>query len=102
MSDADELVRTLVLGAWLILLALTLPDFKTAPGPYCCAQTSVKDFVGYAAGLLVSALVWKLQTTIHKGIVQMWRYTGGKGTVAEAGGTGSRAPGTPPPPPVSA
>ncbi len=97
-TSVGALVRTLVLGAWLILLSLTLPDFKTAPGPNCCEQAGVKDYVGYAAGLLVSVLGWKLHTTLHKGIVQLWRYTGGLDTVMEGGGTGGNTSNIPPTP----
>ena len=42
----------------------------------------VKDAVGYAAGLAVCVLIWKLHTTVHEGLLQMWRYT--KGTDTEA------------------
>jgi hypothetical protein len=91
-TGAGKAARAILFGGWLILLALVLPDFKRAPGQYCCAQVGIKDYVGYAMGLLVAASVWQLHTTVHKGIVQMWRYTGGQGTgAAEAPAPGEGA-----------
>jgi len=51
---------------------------------------AVKDYLGYLSGLLVTSLVWKLHTVIHKGLVQMWRYTTGwKGKISDVAGTRS-------------
>ena len=82
-TGAGKIARGILFCGWLILLALVLPDFQGAPGPNCCADGGIKDVLGYAAGLLVAALAWQLHTTVHRGIVQMWRYTGGQGTSAE-------------------
>jgi hypothetical protein len=77
-TNAGTLFRTVLLGLWLILLALTLPDCAT-----CAGRSGIKDLIGYAGGLVLSLMAWRLHTTIHKGIVQLWRYTGGQGTVTE-------------------
>ena len=37
----------------------------------------LKDYLGWATGLVTVALIWKLHTAVHKGLVQLWRY--GKG-----------------------
>jgi hypothetical protein len=79
-----EVVRSILLCAWLVLLAVALPEFKSTPGPNCCHETSIKDVLGYATGLVVAALAWQLHTTVHKGIVQLWRYTGGDETRSPA------------------
>jgi hypothetical protein len=34
----------------------------------------IKDYLGWATGLVTTALVWKLHTAVHKGLVQLWRY----------------------------
>jgi hypothetical protein len=41
------------------------------------ATESIKDWLGYAGGLAASCFVWKLHTVVHRGLVQMWRYTTG-------------------------
>jgi hypothetical protein len=42
----------------------------------------IKNTLGYAMGLGVGLLIWNLHTKVHKGLVQMWRYTKGAGTSA--------------------
>jgi hypothetical protein len=34
----------------------------------------IKDYLGWATGLVTTALIWKLHTALHKGLVQLWRY----------------------------
>lgn len=46
------------------------------------ADPSLTDLIGYFTGVVTACLVWSLHTTIHKGIIQMWRYT--KGTDSSA------------------
>jgi hypothetical protein len=46
-------------------------------------QLEVKDFIGYVTGFVVTVLAWRLHTCVHKGLVQMWRYTKGLGTCAK-------------------
>jgi hypothetical protein len=91
-TSVGKVVRAIVLGGWLILLALALPDLKSTPGQYCCEQTGIKDYAGFALGLLVALLVWSLHTTVHKGIIQLWRYTGGEATAMEYTGANPEAP----------
>ena len=33
------------------------------------------EVLGYGIGLVVLILAWNLQTCVHKGLVQLWRYT---------------------------
>ena len=44
----------------------------------------VKDWVGYLVGLLASILVWVLHTTVHRGLIQMWRHTLGNESCFQA------------------
>lgn len=69
-------LRTLLIVAWwsigAFVFCLCLPVGNE--------QISFKDWLGHLIGFIVSCLVWNLHTTIHKGLIQMWRYTRGKGT----------------------
>jgi hypothetical protein len=31
--------------------------------------------MGYGIGLFATVLLWKLHTSVHQGLVQLWRYT---------------------------
>ena len=57
----------------LVLAALDLPPIQ----PFASDRPGLKDYTGWAAGLVISILVWKLHTVVAKGLVQLWRY--GKG-----------------------
>ena len=39
------------------------------------ASDSFTDVVGYGLGVVGAVLVWRLHTTIHRGLLQLWRYT---------------------------
>ena len=69
-------LRGAVFIAWIGLLAMSALNLAT-PGPLLA-----KDAIGYATGLVVTILGWQLHTRVHKGLVQMWRYTKGVGTSA--------------------
>ncbi len=77
---ADRLVyvflRVLTLAAFLFFL------YRLA-APLRAGNAQIKDMVGYLAGLVVSILVWKLHTTLHRGLLQMWRYTRGTETAID-------------------
>ena len=34
----------------------------------------INDQIGWATGLVTTALIWKLHTAVHKWLVQLWRY----------------------------
>ena len=55
-----------------------LPAWKWDGGPL-----PAKDAVGYLVGLVFCWLVWRLHTTVHKGLLDMWRATKGTGTGAD-------------------
>jgi hypothetical protein len=70
--------RRIVWLAWLavaVLFGLSVSrEFPATPPP------AIKDVVGYLTGLGMTAAAWALHTTVHKGLVQMWRYTKGAGS----------------------
>lgn len=72
-------IRNAILAAWQIIVLSICFSVTRFDKP----TFEIKDSVGYLSGLAVSFLAWRLHTTIHKGLVQMWRYTGGKGTAVE-------------------
>ena len=37
----------------------------------------MKDYIGWAIALGTTVLIWKLHTTLHKGLLQLWRYAKG-------------------------
>lgn len=37
----------------------------------------LKDLLGYLAGVVAAVFVWRFHTRVHRGLVQMWRYTSG-------------------------
>jgi hypothetical protein len=74
-----EFGRALLTVAWVgvaLFLCIGVTQFDSKDG------FDIKDWVGYLVGLVVSVLAWRLQTTVHSGLLQMWRYTGGVGTSA--------------------
>jgi hypothetical protein len=50
------------------LMALALPIMRVAGSRF-------KDVVEYGTLVIGGILAWRLHTTIHRGLVQMWRYT---------------------------
>ena len=66
------LVPVLVALIFLFCLfqALYLPD-------HCKPEINLVEWFGYLIGLIIGASVWRLHTTVHRGIVQMWRHTRG-------------------------
>lgn len=69
------LLRVLTLAAVLFFLYKLLAPLPSLDG-------QIKDALGHLTGLVVSILVWKLHTTVHRGLLQMWRYTKGIDTAA--------------------
>jgi hypothetical protein len=69
------LLRVLTLATALFFLYKLLAPLRTWDG-------QIKDALGFLTGLVVSILVWKLHTTMHHGLLQMWRYTKGTDTAA--------------------
>lgn len=70
-------VRRLIVVGWIVVvLVLCLHLAQPAEG------SAVTDWIGYLTGVVTTCLVWRLHTTIHKGIIQMWRYTKGTGSSA--------------------
>jgi hypothetical protein len=57
----------------LVLAALDLPPVQAGGS----ASATFEDYFGWAIGLTVSILVWKIHTVATKGLLQLWRY--GKG-----------------------
>ena len=37
--------------------------------------TGASDIMGYASGIVIACLVWKLHTAVHRGLIQLWYYT---------------------------
>jgi hypothetical protein len=71
----------LILAAASLKIAVSLPNKE---------PLELKDAVGFLSGLVVTSLLWKLHTVIHKGLIQMWRYTTGwKGKISDVAGTRS-------------
>lgn len=59
---------------WGLLLVYASLNIQTQQ------DLDIKDLLGWATGLLMTALVWKLHTAVHKGLVQLWRYGKGERT----------------------
>lgn len=60
---------------WTLLMFTMGPAFLTAVD-----SPAIKDRVGYLTMVVVLSLVWKLHTTLHRGLFQMWNYTRGRNT----------------------
>ena len=86
-------IRAALLAAWLLAVSVTLPMLQPVTCDTC--GTDIKDAVGYAGGLLVTMLIWKLHTTVHKGLLEMWRYAAdwGADLVSDPEPTADRGPG---------
>ena len=54
-------------GVVLLLIALFMQAGEASSG--------FQDLLGNGTGLVITLLVWKLHTAIHRGLVQLWRYT---------------------------
>lgn len=57
--------------AWVIYLCLAVGKGT---------EVELKDWLGYGMGLVATVFAWMLHSRVHLGLVQMWRYTKGKGT----------------------
>ncbi len=57
----------------LLVAALNLRAAQSCPGD--CPEA--KDYFGWAVGLLVTILIWRLHTTVNNGLLQLWRYSKG-------------------------
>jgi hypothetical protein len=69
--------RWLLTLAWVwvaLFLCVGVTQFDPKDG------FDIKDWIEYPVGLVVSILVWRLHTTVHSGLLQTWRYTGGAHT----------------------
>jgi hypothetical protein len=60
-----ERVAMSLWGLVLIYVSLNI-DAPKAEG--------INDEIGWAMGLVTTALIWKLHAAVHKGLVQWWRY----------------------------
>lgn len=65
--------------AWSAVLFFAALNIQTG------RDTTLKDYVGWAVGLFVTILIWKVHTAVSKGLLQLWRY--GKGCTAFQGGS---------------
>jgi hypothetical protein len=68
-------------GAWQAYHYLTATMGKQDPSGHLM---EMKDWAGCLTGIVVAVLVWMLHTTVHRGLIQMWRHTlGNKSTFQE-------------------
>jgi hypothetical protein len=67
--------RRVVLAVWVAIAVDICLAVSKLDGWAGTAQ--LKNYIGYFVGLVVTILVWQLHTTVHRGLVQMWRYTKG-------------------------
>ncbi len=78
--QARNLPRRIELWAMVIwsVAVLTPLAYSHMPAKPCGGDCyKLTDYLGWATGLVVSILGWKLHTTVHKGLIQLWRYTQG-------------------------
>lgn len=61
-------VELVAMFIWSIGLALVSLDIQSD------AVSEVKNLLGWATGLVVTVLVWKIHTGLEKGLVELWRY----------------------------
>jgi threonine/homoserine/homoserine lactone efflux protein len=66
LADTCAVLIGVAWGAIAVAIALMVSLSST--------YVELKDAVGYLTGLGAAVLLWMLHTTIHKGLVQMWRY----------------------------
>jgi len=63
--------------AWVVFIIVPVA-LSVNLGPGCDGDCfRVMDYLGWATGLAATILIWKLHTALHKGLVQLWRYTQG-------------------------
>ncbi|HET7105903.1 MAG TPA: hypothetical protein VFI38_03770 [Candidatus Acidoferrum sp.] len=62
--------RWLLMAAWFAVAFIICLFFR--PGG---SNGGIPNLMGYATGLFTTILVWRLHTTIHRGLIQLWRYT---------------------------
>jgi len=74
-TETVEDARLLLTSLWVVVTGVLCVILSRFDKPM-----EIKDWIGYVGGLVVCVLVWRLQTTIHTGLLQMWRYTGGLNT----------------------
>jgi len=75
--------RRLLLLAWGIGVVLFSVGLLKPCPQAGCEPPLITDLIGYAGGVVVAVLVWRLHTTVHRGLIQMWRYTMGGDTRLE-------------------
>jgi hypothetical protein len=64
---------TAIWGVFLLLVALNIEIPQACPAD--CPE--LKDYIGWGIGVLATAIVWSIHTSVSKGLLQVWRY--GKG-----------------------
>jgi hypothetical protein len=64
-------IRRVVLTVPWLAVAFIICLFMNAGA----GGAEITDMVGYGTGLVVTVLIWKLHTAVHKGLIQLWRYT---------------------------
>jgi hypothetical protein len=62
--------RWALMAAWLAVAFIICVFLKAES-----SNGGIPNLLGYAGGLFTAILVWKLHTTIHRGLIQLWRYT---------------------------
>jgi hypothetical protein len=68
--EVTHWIRWILSGAWLAMAAVICISLKTDG-----AGDGVLDLIGYVSGIAGSVLIWKLHTAVHRGLIQLWRYT---------------------------
>ncbi len=69
---------------WSVFAVLICLGYSQPHSVGAQSGPAVKDLVGYLIGLAVTILAWRLHTTVHKGLIQMWHYTKGETTRLDA------------------
>jgi hypothetical protein len=68
-------VRDLVIAATMVVVgSASLRVRPLADKPVA----ELKDWIGFAFALVITGLIWSLHTHVHRGLVQMWRYSAGE------------------------
>ena len=67
-------VRVVLAGLWVVV-AFILCLYVNPVVQGGSAGGGLSDLLGYGVGLVVSVLAWRLHTTIHRGLMQLWAYT---------------------------
>lgn len=71
------------------LRIITIPALVASAGPWLLrgdvkGVSEMKDVVGIVSAIALTILVWMLHTRLHRGLVQLWRYTTGVGSGCQA------------------